>query len=147
MPQVHRRKARKDYPDNGISKGDVYYTWKFGRSGVRRSLKPPLPEQLTESEYAQEWIPLNREVSGFDGSTDDLLELAGRARSLGKEQQEKRGNMPDSLQGGATSELLEERAEECEDLADELDDLAQRLEEADEDDEDEVLAEVQQAAR
>ena len=147
MPRVHKRKAQKDYPNEGIARGDVYYTWKFRRSGVQRSLTPPLPEQLTQSEYAQEWIPLNREVSKFEGSADELHELAERARTLGEEQRDKQGNMPDSLQAGPTGELLEERANECEELADELDEIAQRLEETDENDEDEVLAEVQQAAR
>ena len=147
MPRVHRRKARKDYPNDGIRKGDVYYTWKFRRSGVRRSLKPPLPEQLTQSEYAQEWIPLNREVSGFEGSADELRELAERARTLGEEQRDKQGNMPDSLQAGPTGELLEQRADECDELAEELDELAQRLEEAETDGEDDVHSEVQQAAR
>ena len=147
MPQVHKRKARKDYPEHGIKKGDTYYTWKFRRSAVQRSLKAPLPEQLTQSPFEQEWIPLNREVSNFEGTADELRELAERARELGEEQGEKRDNMPESLQSGPTGELLEERASECEELAEELDDLAQQLEDADENDEERIQCEVQQAAR
>ena len=147
MPRVHRRTARKDYPANGIARGDVYYTWKFRNCPVSRSLTAPLPEQLTRSAFQQEWIPLNREISNFDGSADDLKELAERARTLGEEQEERRGNMPDNLQDSPTGELLAERAGECEDLADELDQLATRLEEPEDEEPDAIVAEVQQATR
>lgn len=147
MPRVHRRTARKDYPANGIVRGDVYYTWKFRNCPVSRSLTAPLPEQLTRSAFQQEWIPLNREVANFNGSADELKELAERARTLGEEQEERRGNMPDSLQNSPTAELLSERGCECEELADELDGLAGRLEEPEGEEPDGIVDEVQQAAR
>ncbi len=27
MPRVHHLKARKDYPDIGVTKGEMYYKW------------------------------------------------------------------------------------------------------------------------
>ena len=147
MPRVHRRKARKDYPAEGIAKGDVYYSWKFRNTPVCRSLNAPLPEQLTQSACQQEWIPLNREVTEFDGSADDLKELAERFRTLGSDQEERRDNMPDSLQESPSAELLSERASECEEVADELDEFATRLEEEDGEAAEGIVDEVRQAAR
>ena len=123
MPRVHRRVAAKDYPGDGIAKGQTYWTWRMrtARSGItRRSATPPKPEQLTTSEYAQTWLPLNREVGAFAGEPDDLEELIERARALGEEQHERLENMPEGLQTGPAGELLSERASECEALADAL---------------------------
>ena len=34
MPRVSTQKAAKDYPDQGIKKGDQYFHWKFRFGGV-----------------------------------------------------------------------------------------------------------------
>ncbi len=140
MPRVSKQVARKDYPNAGIKKGDLYYKWKFRYSPVNRSLTPPQAEQLTQSAYMQEWIPLNRDISEFDGEADDVDELVERARQLGNEQQEKKDNMPDGLQEGDTGQLLEERAEECEELADSLENAKTELEQAQDADDDREAA-------
>ena len=62
MPRVEHRKAAKDYPNSNIKKGEKYYTWKFRFGGRRRQKERPLPEQLTQSGYLQEWYPLQREI-------------------------------------------------------------------------------------
>ena len=52
MPRVHTvNAARKDYPDDGISKGDKYYHWKFPYGSKIRSLTYPKRSQLTKSPY------------------------------------------------------------------------------------------------
>ena len=138
MPRVEHRRANKDYPQSGIKKGERYYTWKFKFGGRRRQKTKPLPEQLTQSEYLQEWYPLQRQIQSFDGSADDLGTIIEAATNLGQDQQDKLDNMPDSLQDGATGELLRERNEECEELVSTLEDLKERLQEAeDADDADE----------
>lgn len=90
---------------------------------------------------------MNREIGAFEGSAEELKELAERVRTLGEEQEERRGNMPDSLQESPSGELLSERAGECEELADELDELATRLEEEEEDSAEGIIDEVRQASR
>ena len=130
MPRVEHRKAAKDYPESGIKKGEKYYTWKFKYGGRRRQKNPPLPEQLTRSEYLQEWLPLQRAIAAFDGTADELENLIERVRNLGQEQQDKLDNMPEPLQDGHAGETLRERQEECEELESTLDDLKSRLEEA-----------------
>ena len=140
MPRVSKQVARKDYPNAGIKKGDTYYKWKFRYSPVNRSLTMPQAEQLTQSAYMQEWIPLNRDISEFDGEADDVDELVERARQLGDEQREKKDNMPEGLQDGDTGQLLEERAEECEELADSLENAKTELEQAQDADDDREAA-------
>ncbi len=55
MAKVHHRKARKDYPDNGVKKGDMYYyvSIKTGprSSRVMRQLTPFKRSQLTSSAF------------------------------------------------------------------------------------------------
>ena len=129
MPRVEHRKAAKDYPDSNIKKGEKYFTWKFRFGGRRRQKDRPLPEQLTQSGYLQEWYPLQREIESFDGSADDLNTLVERVRDLGQEEQDKLENMPESLQDGPSGEILRERSEECEERVSTLEDLHSRLEE------------------
>jgi len=53
MPRVQRVKARKDYPNDGIKKGDTYFKWSIrtGRRGITyRNLKRPRASQLTGSD-------------------------------------------------------------------------------------------------
>jgi hypothetical protein len=50
MPKVNTQRAGKDYPDEGIKKGDTYYSWQFYTGPVHRSATYPKPSQLTGSE-------------------------------------------------------------------------------------------------
>ena len=50
MPRVYTvNAARKDYPDDGISKGDTYYYWKFNYGSKVKSKTYPKRSQLTRS--------------------------------------------------------------------------------------------------
>ena len=129
MPRVEHRKAAKDYPASGIKKGEKYYTWKFKFGGRQRQKQRPLPEQLTQSPYLQEWLPLQREISTFDGTADDLENLIEQVRNLAQDQQDKLDNMPEGLQDGHAGETLRERGEECEEIVSTLEDLKSQLEE------------------
>lgn len=142
MARAQQRTARKDYPDDGIRKGETYWTWKLRHGPVRRSKEKPLPEQLTGSEYLQQWYPLNRQVQEFEGSADDLEGLASEARELGEGQQESLDAMPEGLQEGSTGELLQERIEECNELADTLEAAQTDLEAAEKGEGDESVQDI-----
>ncbi len=43
-------RAKKDYPDDGIKKGQLYFAWAMWDKSDFRSLKPPRPSKLTTSE-------------------------------------------------------------------------------------------------
>lgn len=47
--RIYFGRAKKDYPDNSIKKGQLYYSWSLD-SKPFRSLKPPRPSQITTSE-------------------------------------------------------------------------------------------------
>lgn len=131
MPRVHHVKAAKDYPAQGITKGEQYYTWKIklAYGGITyRSKTYPRPSQLTRSSFLGAIGDLQHD--GFDGieDADGLRAIAEQLREIGGEEQEKFDNMPDGLQQGPTGELLEERAQGCESWADDIDTTADELE-------------------
>lgn len=139
MPRVHHGKVRKSYPVFGLKKGDEAYWWTL-KTGPRSSRKcysktHPRPSQLTTSEFLGAFYSLEEEIGDLkaeDGLGDSVSDIATRFRELGEEQTAKKDNMPDSLQSGATGELLEERANKCEEIADELDGLTFDVSEKDE---------------
>jgi hypothetical protein len=129
MPKVHHRKARKDYPDQHIKAGDMYYTWSL-KTGPRssrtyRQLSPPRRSQLTTSGFLQQLYDLEDQLSVITAEdivdlTSQVEDLASQIRELGEEEQGKYDNMPEGLQQGDTGMLLEERAQAMEAWADEL---------------------------
>lgn len=122
MPKVTKRKARKDYPNAGIKKGDEYFYWKRKTgpaSGVTcRSLTAPTPSQLN-SGFAGEAGELEASLDAAD-DVDGVRAVLEEIRTLGEEQQGKFDNMPEGLQQGDTGQLLEERASQCEEWAGEI---------------------------
>jgi hypothetical protein len=116
MPRVTKRKARKDYPNAGIKKGDEYYYWKRKTgpaSGVTcRSLTPPTPSQLN-SGFAGEVGELEASLDAAD-DVEGIRSVVEDIRSLQEETQGKFDNMPEGLQQGDTGQLLEERAGQLE---------------------------------
>lgn len=132
MARVHERKARKDYPAQGIKKGDTYYTWKtrvtVGKSymgQVHRSLTRPLT--TSSSAYEQALAEIDKAFDSVEDA-EGLREIAGQIRDLGEEEQGKFDNMPEGLQQGDTGQMLEERASNCSQWADDVDTAADELE-------------------
>jgi len=130
MPKVYFvKKARKDYPNNGILKGDSYYHWTFRFGGTHRSKVRPKPSQLTQSEFLSEVYSIQEELEEITTEWDiedirsTIEEKAERLRELGEEQQEKHDNMPENLEYSPVAELLGERAENCEQMADDLESI------------------------
>lgn len=133
------KKARKDYPQQGIKRGDSYYWWKFRFGGKHFSKAAPRRSQLTQSDfYSQLWEiedNLAAEFEAFRNNGEDAEELrsfcdeaSSEIEQLGEEQGEKHDNMPDQLQDSGTGELLQERADRCSDLSQELQSLLDQAE-------------------
>jgi hypothetical protein len=140
MPRVHHvKKAAKDYPAIGVKKGGEYYWWKFRHGGKQMSRTYPKPSQLTQSEFlgnmAEAQESFADAIASFDGDFEDfasqLESIASDVRERGDECEEKRGNMPGSLQDGEVGEKLRARADACGQIADELEDAAARIRELD----------------
>lgn len=137
MARLHFvKKARKDYPDSGIAKGDSYYWWKtrttIGKSyhgTMHRSKERPPRSALVASEFYKTLYDIEDRLSditaeghGFDIDSiqSEAEEVASEMRQLGEEQREKFENMPEGLQQGDSGRTLESRADACENFADEI---------------------------
>lgn len=134
MARPVNRKARKDYPNDGIKKGDQYWYVKIKTgarsSKVMRQIAPFKPSQLTSSPYLSTlygWEESKSQVT----SPDDLEDLITTIRELGEQCQESFENMPEGLQQGDTGQLLEERANACEEAANELEEIQTEWQNAD----------------
>lgn len=134
MPRVYHRKARKDYPESGIKKGQMYYRAQIKTgprsSRVLKQLTPFKPSQLTTSEFFGEWFSIQE---GFDDSENMTSEAVSGAaddlRSLADDTYGKFENLPEGFQQAYTGELLEMRSDACNEAADLLEELASQLEE------------------
>jgi len=135
MPQVHFvQKARKDYPGQGIKKDEPYYWWKFRHGGRFASKTRPRPSQLTQSDYLSTAYSLQERIEDLkidpedlEDVADELRSAAGELRTLGNEQEDKIGNMPDSLQDSEVAERLRNSADACESVASELESAANEI--------------------
>jgi hypothetical protein len=128
------KKARKDYPTHGIKKGESYYWWKFRHGGKHLSKTYPRPSQLTQSDFLSTAYSLQEQINDLvidpedlEGLADELRSAADELRTLGSDQEDKIGNMPDSLQDGEVAERLRGRAEACEEVANELEAAADEI--------------------
>lgn len=136
MARIHHRKARKDYPCDGIAKGDMYYYCQF-KTGPRSSRvirqKEPIKRwQTTTSDY---FATLWQLQDGFNGTdAEECNEAAQTLRELAEQCEERLEAMPEGLQEGDTGQTLQKRANACNDAADELENIASEWDDLDEPD-------------
>lgn len=123
MPKVQHVKARKDYPEVGVKKGDMYYTWNLitgpRSSRTYRQLTPPKRSQLTTSSFLQTVYDIEDDLGSLN-NLDDIDDIVERLRGLASDEEEKLNNMPEGLQQSSTGEKLTSRVEGCNSAADEL---------------------------
>lgn len=135
MARVHHRKARKDYPKDGIKKGDLYYYCNFKTgpytSRIIRQKEPIKASQTTGSDYLRGWYILQETDNDYT-TPEDCNNASEAIREIADECQEKFDNMPEGLQQGDIGQLLEERIYHCETASDRLSEIAQELEDLNE---------------
>lgn len=128
MPRVHfTKKARKNYPQYGVKKGDSYYYWTFygGRKVVSKTA--PKPWQLTQSAFKQSVLQLIDQASSAnfldsDGVSSYIDTLKGELEQLRTESEESLENMPEQLRDSSFGgSLLTERVDTLEDAISDLD--------------------------
>lgn len=124
-----KRKDRSKPADENdyiiVKKGQTYYSWTFRYGGTRRSTTRPRPSQLTQSDFLSQAYGLQERIEDFEANSaseieDFIQEVIDEAQSLSDETQDKRDNMPESLQYAPTGELLGERVEAMENFVSEL---------------------------
>lgn len=130
MAKVQQVKAGKDYPQHGITKGELHYTWEIfnGRTSRRyRQKAPPRRSQLTGSEFLSAIYDIEDDLAALT-SLDDLDDIIERLDTLASETQDKFDNMPEGLQQGDTGQMLEQRATGCAEAKDELESIKDEYE-------------------
>jgi len=124
------KKARKDYPDNNIKKGDSYYWWSFRFGEKYKSKTAPSRSQLTQSSFLATLYDLEDGMSTrFIGAISEDLpssveELISEIEQLKDECQDSLDNMPDHLQDSSESGmLLQERIDGLESWSSDLENI------------------------
>lgn len=130
MPRVEKQKAAKDYPDQGIQKGDTYFKWSFRYGGTHKSKTYPRPSQLTQSKHSTVYAALEIVqdlCADAQATIEDIVEAlssgAEDVRGVGEEYME-----ADEAMGGNQGVNCE-RSEACEDLAGQMEELSDQFSE------------------
>lgn len=125
MPKLNFvKKARKDNPV--VSRGESYFWWKFAFGAKQYSAARPARYRLTQSEfYSTLWsIEDGFEASDIaDELADQIETFASELEELRDAQEEKRENMPESLQESTTGELLQERYDQLDEWVSNIEQL------------------------
>jgi len=128
------KKARKDYPEDGIKKGESYYWWKPRYGGIRRSKTYPSRQELTQSEFLCRVYDIEDELSSIEidieGKSKEEIEqeirdasecIISEIEELRDECEDKLYNMPEQFQDtSGAGILLQERIDALEDWISEL---------------------------
>jgi hypothetical protein len=128
MPKVYTHKARRDYPESGIKKGDQYFEWALYRQKSQRSLTPPTRAQLAGSPWKQQLYTLIDTELPACTCPEDLRSIAESARELSSEAQDSFDSMNEGLQQSESGQRMENRVSEMDSWADEVESAADELE-------------------
>lgn len=132
MATLTRQRARKEYQCSKcavvpISPGEEYYRFKltrFSQVDYRCMAHKPTRQEQTTSDFMSQLYDIEDAIAAFDATAIDrdftIEEITGDLEQLRDEQEEKRYNMPDSLQEAPTGEMLQERYDAVQEMIDEL---------------------------
>ena len=128
------KKARKDYPEANIKRGESYYWWKFNFSRtVHRSKTAPKRSQLTQSDFLATIYGIEDTISNLNTEgdlEDEVQSIISELECLRDECEDRLSNMPDQLQEGSSSgQLLQERTEYIDEMISELESAETELDE------------------
>jgi len=118
------KKARKDYPEEGIKKGESYYWWKFRFGSKNYSKTQPRPSQLTQSDFLSQIYGIDERIADMtieDDFESEIEDIKSELETLQSECEERRDNMPEQLQDSETGELLQGRYDSVDEMISELD--------------------------
>ena len=130
--RVKTRVAAKDYPAQGIKKGDTYYSWSHYRGPKIRSLTPPKRSQLTQDDGKAQVYDAFDSLPA-EPTADDVRDVASACEEASGTFSEKLENLPENFQQSETGERLQNNTDSCESAADDLKDLAGEIEDPDSD--------------
>ncbi len=152
MPRVTQRKAQQDYPEQGIKKGDLYYSWAFFRQPLMRSKTAPTREQLTQNETILRVYALQNSASTQLNGASTLSELEEIVSSLSSEiseiaseEESKLDDMNEGMKASQVGSDMQERVDAYNQAASDLDSMDFSAEE--DEDEEAAVARLADEAR
>lgn len=135
MAKVETLTAGKDYPAEGIKKGDTYYKWSPGfRGPTLRSKTRPRPSQLTTNDFLVAYYGVVEQIEDALAdttnadkpvpTTDECTSMrdgwVSELETARDELQVKFDNMPEGFQNGETGQTMQERIDAAEAFIGEL---------------------------
>ena len=118
MKVHHVKKARKDFPEFGIKRGQPYWWWKRRKTGVIKASRPPLRSELTNSHKmarlydAEDALPdVVRGPSDMAEAADTLDLIAMVIGTVADEYETSANNLPESLQYSDFADGLRNRVD------------------------------------
>ena len=72
--KIELKTARKAYPENGIAKGDAYYSWTPYRQPTRRSKTYPRPSQTCSNHWSGVYAAQEALQDSLEGPTTGVLD-------------------------------------------------------------------------
>lgn len=137
--RVTKKRAAKNYPAQGIKKGDEYYSWKFYRGRKIISKTPPKQSQLTQrADYSalREAQEAADEIEWEAGRRERMIEqvsdVISQLEAARDASQEKYDNMPEQWQGADMGQNAENFCSECDEAISELESIKSQLEDEEE---------------
>ncbi|KKN79712.1 hypothetical protein LCGC14_0337340 [marine sediment metagenome] len=122
------KSARKNYPNEGIKKGEPYYWWAFRYGGKHRSKIRPERSQLTQSEFLSRiWSLEDNALQSID-CAEDCEGVLSELEDIYTEEENKKDELNEGFKAGHIGELLEERYELSYEMWTDLDNLKSDLE-------------------
>lgn len=132
-----KKTARKDYPDFGIKKGDVYWRWQsYFRGPTVRSLTQPTRSQVEPNENkAIVYAAYDGFAPAADASAEDVAsDIQSIIDELGTAEngfEEKFEAMGEGLSQGDTGQAIDANRDACSSAASELEDIKTGVEDQD----------------
>jgi hypothetical protein len=111
-----------------VPKGTEYYKWQKKNQPPTISLTPPTRQQLTSSDFLIQIYDLEDDINSFQAEGPEDIQSAvdgwrEQVETLRDELEEKRENMPESLQESPVGQLLQERYDALDEWLNELDSI------------------------
>lgn len=128
------KSAQKDYPEQGIKKGESYYWWSFRFGGKHYSKTPPRPSQLINSPFLSAVAEIEERIGEFSLAEGDdvascIEDIKSDIENLRDDTQGSFDNMPEGLQQGDTGQLLQGRIDGLEEMLSSFDSIDTDIEE------------------
>lgn len=134
MPRVNTAIAAKDYPEQGIKKGDKYWHWTPFRGCKHRSATMPRPSQVEPNEQRANIYGATESLSDFlvnalahpeDITVADIEQAVEDAKEIAETAAEEANEKADNMEEGfghetEQSQGIREMAEEIENWVNEL---------------------------